>query len=170
MSSGSRLLTLANLLCAGLILASNSTGRAADLTLTLWITAGERKAETEFTEHQPSPEKAHPRPVFRAAPGEQLNIAWAAKHDNGQGTFKDVLVHFFAVPEERVGQTDVPRLGKKVSHEGAVTLDFKRDAEVRGEFTLQLDKPGSYMLRIETRGLLDDLKYEDYAALDLVIE
>lgn len=170
MFSLSRRLIPGLLLCTGLLPALPTSSRAEDVELTLGVKSGQRHTQTVFTEHEPSAQQAHPRPVFRAAPGEPLTVSWQAKHDDGKRTFKDVLIHFFVVPEEKVGQSTVPRLGKQVPHEGAVTLDFKPDTQARGEFTLHLDKAGSYLMRVETRGLLDDVQHEDYAAMDLVVE
>jgi len=158
------------LIGAALVLMLPATVRADDVKLVLRVTSGERKVQTKVTRQEPSSQKPQPQPVFRAAPGESLKVAWEARHDDGKTTFKDVLVHFFVVPEKKVGQIAIPPLGKDVPHEGAVTLDFKPDAEASGEFTIQLDQPGSYMIRVETRGLLGQVQHEDYTAMDLVIE
>lgn len=157
-------------LCAGLLLMLPSPVRAEDVELTLGVKSGERETRTKFTETEPPAQPTHPRPVFRTAPGEPLVVFWKARHEGEKRAFKDVLIHFFVVPEEKVGQTAAPRLGKNVPHEGAITLDFKPGARASGEFTLRLDKTGSYLIRVETRGLIDDVQHEDYAAMDLVVE
>jgi hypothetical protein len=157
-------------LCAGLLPTLPSPVWADDVELTLGVKSGERETRTKFTETEPPAQQAHPRPVFRVTPGEPLVVFWKARHDGEKKTFKDVLIHFFVAPEEKVGQTAAPRLGKDVPHEGAVTLDFKPGAQARGEFTLRLDKTGSYLMRVETRGLINDVQHEDYAAMDLVVE
>lgn len=158
------------LTCASFYFLPLAAARADDVELLLQVTSGERHAQTMFTEREPSLEKTHPQPVFHASHGESLKIVWQARHDNGKSTFKDVLVHVFVAPEEKVGQTARPNLGKDVPHECAITVDFKPDTEVHGDFTLRLARPGSYMLRIETRGLVSGAEHEDYTVIDLVIE
>ncbi len=51
----------------------------------------------------------------------------------------------------------------------ALTMDFKPKDKTEGELSLQVDKPGTYLLRLETKGAAvgpDD--HEHFATLDVI--
>jgi hypothetical protein len=111
------------------------------------------------------------RPLLEGTPGKSIAIHWTLTSTHPKGTFKDVLVHFFVVKEEKAGQQAVPRLDKNVEVESALTMDFKPGDKAQGEQTFQIDKPGVYLVRLETVGAsVGGDGHEHFAALDLVIK
>jgi hypothetical protein len=115
--------------------------------------------------------KPQSRPSLEGAAGKPIAIHWALINANTREAFKDVLVHFFVVKEEKAGQPTVPKLDKHVEVESALTMDFKPGDKAQGEQTFQIDRPGVYLVRLETVGAaVGGDGHEHFAALDLVIK
>jgi hypothetical protein len=115
--------------------------------------------------------KPQSRPLLEGAVGKSIAIHWTLTNADTKETFKDVLVHFFVVKEEKAGQQAVPKLDKHVEVESALTMDFKPGDKAQGEQTFQIDKPGVYLVRLETVGAaMGGDGHEHFAALDLVIK
>ena len=69
----------------------------------------------------------------------------------------------------KAGQKDLPDLtGDDVVLESAFEMDFKPGAKAGQKNTLRIDKPGVYLVRVETRQTNSD--HEHFSAIDLVIE
>ena len=47
-------------------------------------------------------------------------------------------------------------------------MDFKPGNSASGTFSLAIDQPGTYLVRVETRNLLDQHGHDYYVAIDLV--
>jgi hypothetical protein len=111
-----------------------------------------------------------PRPVLEVKAGQRVTVTWTLRCTDPKANYKDVLVHFVAVKEEKTGQQAVPKLDKDVAAESALTMDFKPKDASDGELSFTLDKPGSYLIRLETIGAAVGLEgHEHFAALDLVV-
>lgn len=163
------------LAAAGLLLVSTGSVQADDLEISIQVQTGDgekegEKVKTTKTRKQPSAEEPSPRPVFKVKRNEQVQVRWKAKHHGKSETLKNVLVHFYVDEEKKAGQKRPPKLGKDVIHEGALTLDFKPGNKATGRFRLKIPQAGAYLIRVETRNLLDQHGHEHYAALDLVVE
>ena len=152
------------------VLAMSAMAHASDFELILEIKSADRTLATKKTAIYPSKGKPPKRMVFKAKPGEPLRLLWRAANTHRSATVKGVLIHFFVVEQSKLGQQKVPKLGKDVIHEGAITTDFKPKDKANGQFTLKLPKRGSYLLRVETLGMLGKHGHEHFAALDLLIE
>lgn len=147
----------------------SSVAIASDMELSLQVKSRRQQVYTERTDELPSVAKPHPRPVFTSDGHETLVVSWKATNVGEQDTFENVLIHCFVVLEEKSGQLTVPSLEDPL-HESALTMDFKPGSSAAGEFSLTIDKPGAYLVRVETRNMLDKHGHEHYAALDLVRE
>jgi hypothetical protein len=114
--------------------------------------------------------KPKERGVLEAKAGQRVTVKWMLRNNDPKITFKDVTVHFFAVKEEKAGQLAVPKPDRDVPAESALSMDFKPKDANEGELSFTIDKPGVYLLRVET---LDAAQGEDgreyFAALDLVV-
>jgi hypothetical protein len=100
-----------------------------------------------------------------------VKVKWVLTNSHAKDSFKDVVVHFFAVKEDEAGQKVVPQLGKSVTVESASTVDFRPGDKTRAELTFTIDTPGAYLLRLETIGAaIDPGGHEHYAALDVVVQ
>jgi hypothetical protein len=149
---------------------ASGSARADHFTVKLEVKAG-KQAKSATTDTFGLGAKPKERGVFEAKAGQTLTIKWTVESTAKQGMVKDVTIHFFVVKEAKVGQTAIPELDKDVPAEGALTMDFKPKDKSDGEFTVQIDTAGSYLIRVETRGAaVGETGHEHFAALDLVIK
>ena len=66
-------------------------------------------------------------------------------------TLENVVVHFFVVRAEKVGQKKVPELNDDVLLEAAFDMDFKPGGKAGQRNTLRINAPGVYLVRVESR-------------------
>jgi hypothetical protein len=107
------------------------------------------------------------RAVVENQAGTPIKVAWTLTNST-QGELKNVVVHFFTVKEENLGQKTIPKLTKDVTAESALSVDFSPGEKARGGLTFTIDRPGFYLLRLETIGAPDG--QECFAAMDMVIK
>ncbi len=111
------------------------------------------------------------RAVLEIKAGERITVRWKLTGTDPKETIKDVTVHFFAVKEEKANQPTVPKLDKGVVAESALSMDFGPNDKNECELTFTVDKPGAYLLRLETVGAITAPGgHEDFAALDVKVE
>src|SRR5262249_39416081 len=91
--------------------------------------------------------KPNERGVLESKSGERVTVQWKLRNADSKTTFKDVTVHFFAVPEEKAGQQAVPKLDRGVVAESALTMDFKPKDSNEGELEFTIAKAGTYLVR-----------------------
>lgn len=144
-----------------------SAAIASGFDMSVQVKSATQQVSAKYAEEQPSATKPHPRPVFTSESKETLLVSWKATNNAKQATFQDVLIHCFVVAEKEPGQASLPNL-KDAVQESALTMDFKPGDSATGEFSLMVDKPGAYLVRIETQNVPDSHGHEHYAALDLV--
>jgi hypothetical protein len=114
--------------------------------------------------------KPKTRSVLEAKAGQQIVVRWTLRRTAAKDVVKDVVAHFYVAREEKVGQQAVPDLSKEVAVESALSMDFKPQGTAQGKLSFAIEKPGCYLLRLETIGAVVTLdSHESYAALDLVI-
>lgn len=139
-----------------------------DFAIDLKVTAG-KASKTAHADVAGIGVKPKPRLVLEAKAGEPVTVAWTLQN-TGKATVKDVVVHFFAVKEEKAGQEKPPKLNKDVAGESALTMDFKPKDKAEGELNLSLPGPGAYLIRVETIGVAAGKDgNEFFAALDVVV-
>lgn len=115
--------------------------------------------------------KPKPREVVRVKARQPLRVDWTLKNVDAAKTFKNVIVHFVTVKQDRQGQLNVPKLDKGVVAESAVTVDFNPKESARGRLVFAVETPGSYLMRLETIGVAAGADGQEYfAALDLMVE
>jgi hypothetical protein len=144
--------------------------RAEHFAIDLDVQARNEKATAHAVKLGPG-QKKNSRPILHLKAGERVHAKWQLTNTHPKSSFKDVLVHFFVVKEDQVGQQTVPKLGKTVQAESALTMDFRPGDKTRGELSFVIDGPGAYLLRLETVGAaIAPETHEHYAAMDLVVE
>jgi hypothetical protein len=136
---------------------------AIDLTATAGKESKTAHAAAVLQDFAPG-RKPAPRPVLEVKAGQRVNVRWTLTLRAGQPALKNVLIHCFAAPEEKAGQAAVPRKDKDNPVESAAVADFRAGDKAQGELSFVLDRPGAYLLRVETVGI-----GENFAALDLVV-
>jgi len=120
---------------------------------------------TAHSDTFPPPEGLNPRPVCHARHGEPLVLQFFFTSNFPHGTKKSVGVHYFIRPA-KPGATTQPT--EPTAPEGTFTMDFKPDGRVGLRQQFRIDKPGTYLVRVESRQ--SDSDHEHFSALDLVIE
>jgi hypothetical protein len=112
--------------------------------------------------------KPKPRAVLEIQAGDKITIKWILA-STAKDVVKDVQIQFYAVKIPRPGDPPPPPRDKDAILQTALTMDFKPKDKTEGELSLQVDKPGTYLLRLETKGAAvgpDD--HEHFATLDLI--
>jgi hypothetical protein len=145
---------------------SNPT-RAEHFAIELEV-KGPKASHTARTETAGLGVKPKPRAVLEVQAGDQVTVKWTLT-STSKDTIKDVLVHSYAVKISKAGDPPPPKLAKDVLLETALTMDFKPKDKSHGELTLKPEKPGVYLLRLET--IVDAANHQDhehFATLDLV--
>lgn len=114
--------------------------------------------------------KPKPRLKLEVKAGEPITAKWTLTYTAAKGKAKNVVVHFFVVKEEQAGQATIPKLDKDVTVETALAMDFGPKEKNQGDLTFTLDKPGVYLLRVETIGAGAGLEgHEHFSSLDVVV-
>jgi hypothetical protein len=162
------------LLCGLLVLGWLSRPPAASahhFTIDLKVHAAKAR-QTASAEAAAPGVKSKPRAVLRVRARTPITARWTLTSADPKTTYKDVLVHFFAVKIDKLGQAIVPKLTKGVAAESALTMDFGPKDATKGELTFTIDTPGVYLLRLETIGAagMGPDAHEHFAALDVVVK
>jgi hypothetical protein len=114
---------------------------------------------------------AKKRGVLQVKAGQRISVRWTMKNKDPKESLKNVLVHFFAVREQELGQKTTPKLNKDVSAETALTMDFNPNDKAEGELSFTIDQAGPYLLRVETIGAAVGAEgHEHFAALELLVQ
>src|SRR5580704_13615934 len=92
--------------------------RAHHFTIDLEVEAA-GQSRTAHAETLALAAKSKTRPVLHVKRGERVKVKWVLTNSHAKDSFKDVVVHFFAVKEDEAGQKVVPQLGKSVTVESA---------------------------------------------------
>jgi hypothetical protein len=137
--------------------------------ITLDVTA-KGETTTAYVDQTPPEHGKNPRPVVKVKAGEPIKIQYMLTNVYPHKTLENVVVHFYAAREEKVGQKPTPDLGVEanVVMESAFEMDFKPGAKAGARNTLKIDKPGVYLIRVESKQTQTD--HEHFAAIDLVVE
>ena len=141
--------------------------RAEHAKINLDVSTGQSQ-ETAFVDQTPPASGKNPRPVIKAKVGDPIKIQWILTNVYPHKTLENVVVHFYVARQDKVGQKELPDLSGDVVIETAAEMDFKPGAKTGARTTLKVDKPGFYLVRIETRQTQSD--HEHFAAIDLVVE
>ena len=126
------------------------------------------KQVTSFVDQTPPEIGKSPRPVLEVKAGEPIRVQWFFQNVYPNKTLKDVVMHFYVARSEKVGQKDLPDTTGDVELETAFDMDFKPGAKAGARTRFVIDKPGVYMVRVESRQTQSD--HEHFAAIDLVVK
>jgi hypothetical protein len=158
-----------SMLCA--LLLTGAAAGAEDLAFAIDLTAKTAAAsKTAHADVVALGVKPKDRGMLEAKAGERVTVQWTLRNADPKTTYKDVTVHFFAAKEEKAGQHSLPKLDRDVAAESALTMDFKPKDSNEGELSFTIDKPGTYLLRVETLEAAQGPDGREYfAAIDLVV-
>jgi hypothetical protein len=158
--------TIAAILWTIALAMAPSPARAEHAKITLEVVASGGQ-QTAFMDQTPPDWGKNPRPVVKARVGEAIRIKWMFNNVYPHKTLENVVVHFFVVREEKVGQKEVPAPDDDVLLEAAFDMDFKPGGKAGQRNTLRINAPGVYLVRVESRNTQSD--HEHFAAIDLVV-
>lgn len=144
-----------------------ATARAEHAKINLDVVAP-KEQQTAHVDQTPPASGKNPRPVVHARVNDPIKIQWILTNVYPNKTLDDVVVHFYVARQEKAGQKDLPELGDDVVLETAFDMDFQPGGKAGGRQTIRIDRPGAYLVRVETRQTQSD--HEHFAAVDLVIE
>lgn len=142
--------------------------RGAGFEAVLEVTAGKNQI-TAISEPARSRKPLDKRPVLNGSAGAHLTAKYKVTR-SGKDAAKDVLVHFYAVRIDQLGQAPPPLDPQRVAIESALTMDFPPGDSAAATLPFQIDGPGVYLVRVEMRGNSEEPGNEDYAAIDLVVK
>jgi hypothetical protein len=129
--------------------------------------AGRRGQVTAHVDQTPPEWGKNPRPVLKVRPDEPVKVQFLLTNVYPHKTLENVVVHFFVVRQEKVGQKEIPDLKGDVVLESAFDMDFKPGGKAGQRTTLKIAEPGAYLIRVESRNTQSD--HEHFAAIDLVV-
>ena len=145
----------------------SSSVRAEHAKITLDVTTSKGQ-ETAFVDQTPPASGKNPRPVLKAKVGEPIKVQYMLTNVYPHKTLENVVVHFFVARQAKVGQKELPDLQGDVVTESAFEMDFKPGAKAGQKSSFRVDKPGVYLIRVETSQT--DSDHEHFSAIDLVVE
>ena len=157
-----RLLAGAAILCC-----MASYARAEHFEIELTVKAARDQA-TAHSDTDPPPQGVNPRPACHAKRGEELTLQFMFSSNFPHGTKKGVGVRYYVTPEKSAGNKSPPDMNQAPVTDGSFTMDFKPDGRVGLRQRLTIDRPGAYLVRVES--IQSDSDHEHFAALDLVVE
>lgn len=156
-------------LVLGAIGVASATARAEHAKINLEVTASGKQVAA-YVDQTPPEHGKNPRPVIKVTVGQPIKIQWMLTNVYPHKTLENVVVHFYVAREYKVGQKPTPDLSVEanVVLESAFEMDFKPGAKAGTRNTLKIDKPGAYLVRVETRQTGSD--HEHFSAVDVVVE
>lgn len=157
----------ATLAFAAIIASFASAARAEHAKVELTVTAGDKQV-TSYVDQTPPAIGKTPRPVLEVKAGEPIRVQWYFQNVYPNKTLENVVVHFYVAKAEKVGQKDLPDTSGDVELETAFDMDFKPGAKAGARSRFVIDKPGVYMMRVETLQTQSD--HEHFSAIDIVVK
>jgi hypothetical protein len=142
---------------------------ATHFEVSLQVADGSNKESAGTATEPPKARDVFIRPVMHSTPGTHCKAKWKLTCKSNE-LLKDVLVHFFVVRVDKLGQIPPPLEPAAVVIETATTMDFAPDSSTSAELEFVPEQPGIYLVRIETQGTAEIKGHEHYSAIDLVVK
>ena len=138
----------------------NSSVRAEHADITLNVIGPESQG-TATTEEDP-------RPRVSVKAGDPLTMQFILTNAYPHGVRKDVTVDYHVVRTDKFGADQAVNTADAVVTHGAATFNLTPKCRVGARFTLQIDRPGIYMVRVVTDNTHSD--HEHFSAIDLEVK
>jgi hypothetical protein len=152
-----------------MLISAPRRGSANTFNITLTVAAGDHKQTASSAVDIAKDHSSPVRPAMQAAPGQRFTARWKVTCI-GKEPLKDVLVHFYVVRIDKLGQAPPALEPQEVVIESAQTMDFAAGSTTSAELQFKPDHAGIYLIRVEAQGAADGDGHEDFAALDLVVK
>ena len=160
-----------NLLAAGLILfvlADPGVTQAEHFNINLVAVGPDGVTAEAFSDQSPPPGGYNPRPLLKVQAGKPITVQFIMTNVYPHGAIKDTGVRYFVVREEKPGQKTVPELKQGVVTQGSFTWNLKPKARIGARLRLVINKPGFYLVRVETLRTRSD--HEHFSAIDIQVQ
>ena len=156
-------------LAAGILAANPAPSRAEHAKINLDVSASGEQV-TAFVDQTPPEHGKNPRPVLKVKAGQPIKIQWSLTNVYPHKTLENVVVHFYVRQGESAGQKPTPDLGVEATSSSSPPSRWTSSPAPRPgpATTFRIDKPGAYLVRVESRQTQSD--HEHFAAVDLVVE
>jgi hypothetical protein len=141
--------------------------RAEHFDFILTVENGSEKVEARSDDDPPAG-GYNPRPVLHGHTGETLHWQFFMTNAKPHDPFVQLKVRYYLAPEAKAGQKQpsAPGADPIVQGEFIVDMNYKDRVGVRQEF--HVDKPGIYLLRVESANSHSD--HEHFSAVDVEIK
>jgi len=128
---------------------------------------GQTRNGRASSDQEPPPSGNDKRPVVKVKARHPLTVQFIYQNTYPHGDIRDAGVEYFVVPVEKTNQKTVPDLKNAVTR-GKFTLNFKPKAKVGARVALTIQKPGIYLLRVQSENTNSD--HEHFSAIDVIAE
>jgi len=142
---------------------------ASHFEVSLEVSDGSNKESAGTATEPPKARDVFVRPVMNSTRGAHCSAKWKLTCKSNE-ILKDVLVHFYVVRVDKLGQVPPPLEPSVVVIETAQTMDFSPGTNSSAELEFVPDQAGIYLVRIETQGTAEVKSHEHYSAIDLVVK
>jgi hypothetical protein len=110
----------------------------------------------------------NPRPLFKAKANDPLVLQFILTNTYPHGVNKGVVVRYYVVREDKIGQKTLPDLKQDMVTQGRCHLNFRPKSRVGARVAFTVPTPGVYLLRVDTLNTNGD--HEHFSAIDLQVE
>jgi hypothetical protein len=155
------------LACTLLMLGVHDRAWAEHFDFTLTVENASEKVEAH-ADTDPPADGINTRPVFHGHTGEMLVWQFFMTNVKPHEPFPQLKVRYYLAPQAKAGQKESPGPNEVPVVEGEfiLDLDYKDRVGLRQQF--RVDKPGLYLLRVETADSHSD--HEHFSAVDVEIK
>lgn len=160
---------MSRLLIALIALRGLSAVAAEPFTIDLEVRCG-KAGKTAHAESAAAGAKPNERPLLEVKAGDKITVHWKLSGADAKAKIEDVTVHFVAVREDQANQPPAHKLTKGVVAESALIMDVGPKDVNESELSFTIDKPGYYLIRVETiDAVAGGAAHEDFAAIDVKV-
>jgi len=149
------------------IAASAVSARAEHALIDLQVIAPDDRAEAT-SDQEPPIGGVNPRPKLAVRAGDPLILHFILTNAYPHGLLKDVTVRYFVVRTDKIGEKQLPDLEGHTVTQGHVVLNLKPKCRVGARLQFRIDKPGIYLVRVDTLNTHSD--HEHFSAIDLEVK
>jgi hypothetical protein len=141
--------------------------RAEHFDFTLTVKSAAEKVEAHSDDDPPAG-GFNPRPILHGRAGETMHWLFLMTNTKPHDPFLQLKVRYYLALETKAGQKEPTAPIKDSTVEGEFVVDLKYKGRVGVQQHFRLDKPGVYLLRVETDNSHSD--HEHFSAIDIEIK
>ena len=129
-----------------------------------------KASQTAQAESAAPDAKPSERGLLEVNAGDKITVHWKLHGADAMAKIEDVTIHFVAVKEEQPNQPAPHKLVKGVVAESALIMDVGPKEINESQLSFNIDKPGYYLIRVETLdAAAGGASHDDFAAIDVKV-